>query len=282
MTIKPYLEDEILKIRHNSTAGFFSNCSIRLSEIVKFSNEKEKLPQIIDSSAQFRNYKERVNDRKQDLAKYFFDQKPTPTNIEKINFSNFNQYNLYKNIHFKNATPLVEAFFSPSIVITTIVKTLEKKYSINYENTCAVYYRGNDKAIETGLAEYKEFFDKAEEIIQKTPHIKFLIQTDEIEFAEEFKQKFSNSFWFDELSMINRDPTSSIHHSIPRNERKEHASYFFAAVLIMSKVKHLITYSGNCGFWTVLYRGNSENVHQYLKTKNWKTNKIKKDFGWIS
>ena len=117
--------------------------------------------------------------------------------------------------------------------------------------------------------------------MQKNPQIKFLIQTDELEFAEAFKQRFPNSFWFDELSTINHDPKSSVHHSIPRNKRKEHASYFFAAVLIMSKTKHLITYSGNCGLWAVLYRGNTKNTHQYLKTKNQKTGKIKKDWGWI-
>jgi hypothetical protein len=136
--------------------------------------------------------------------------------------------------------------------------------------------------VETELAEYEEFFNKADEILQKNQDIKFLIQTDEIEFAEAFKQKFPNSFWFHDLSMINHDPNSSVHHSLPRSKRKEHASYFLAAVLIMSKTKHIITYSGNCGLWAILYRGNAQNVHQYLKSKNRKTGKINKDLGWIT
>jgi len=275
------ISSPILKTTHNRTAGFFSNCSVRLEQIKKYFNEKNEPPHAIDSSGQFRNYKENIDDLDEDLAKYFFEEKLFDKNTEKHTYSNVNQFQDFKNIDFKNNTLIVEAYFSPSITIRNIIEVFEKKYSLDYDNICSVYYRGNDKETETGLADYEEFFNKTEEILQKNPQIKFLIQTDELEFAEAFKQRFPNSFWFDEMSMINHDPKSSVHHSIPRNKRKEHASYFFAAVLIMSKTKHLITYSGNCGLWVVLYKGNTKNVHQYLKTKNQKTGEIKKDWGWI-
>ena len=272
-----------LKTSHNKTAGFFSNCSVRLKQIIEFFNENQILPQNTDSSAQFRNYKEEVDDLVEDLTKYFFEQKPVSISGEKIKqIANPPQYGIYKNIDFKQVATLIETFFSPSLAIINIMETLDKKCSIDYENLCAVYYRGNDKASETGLAEHEQFFNKAEEILQKNPHIKFLIQTDELEFAEAFKQRFPNSFWFDELSMINHDPSLSVHHSLPRNGRKEQASYFLAAAVIVSKAEHLITHSGNCGLWAVLYRGNAKNVHQYLKTKNWKTQELIRDFGWIS
>jgi len=279
--MKPVNKNLILKTGHNETAGFFSNCYIRLKQIINFINENNKLPRTVDSSSQFRNYKENSNDSAEDLTNYFFEEKSITTRVRKVNRLTPWQYQKYKDIDFNTIIPLVEAYFSPHATIKNIIETLEKKYSIDYDNTCSVYYRGNDKETETGLADHKKFFNKAEEILQKNSHIKFLIQTDELEFAEAFKQRFPNSFWFDELSMINHDPSSSVHHSLPRNERKEHASYFFAAVLIMSKTKHIITYSGNCGLWVVLYRGNAKNVHQYLKTKNWKTQKLIHDFGWI-
>jgi len=271
-----------LKTKHNKTAGFFSNCSVRLDQIIKFFNEKNELPQNIDSSRQFRNYKENVENTIDDLTKYFFEQKPILAIVEKINYLTPWQYQRYKDIDFKSIGPLIKAFFSPIDEIRNIIKFLEKKYLIDHDNICSVYYRGNDKVQETGIADYENFFTKAEEILQKNPHIKFLIQTDELEFAAEFKQRFINSFFFEELAMISHDANSAVHHSLPRNKRKEHASYFLAAVIIMSKTKHLITYSGNCGLWTLLYRGNAENIHQYLKTKNWKTQKLIHDFGWIS
>ena len=272
----------ILKIKHNKTAGFFSNCSVRLAKIIDFFNSENKLPEHIDSSKQFRNYKENVDDQKEDLAKYFFEENQTKEVFLRCDYSVAIQFQDYKKINFDKITPFVRTFFSPSIIIRNVIETLEKKYTIDHDNTCSVYYRGNDKASETGLAEYEQFFNKADEILQKNPHIKFLIQTDELEFSEAFKQRFPNSFWFDELSMINHDSNSSVHHSLPRNKRKEHASYFLAAILIMSKTKHIITYSGNCGLWTVLYRGHSENVYQYLETKNWRTQKLIHNFEWLS
>jgi len=265
----------ILETSHNKVAGFFSNCSVRLEQIINFFNEKNELPQKVNSPKQFRNYKEDVSDLKEDLANWFFEEQDVHKNITKVFFHRFFQFAKYKDIDFKSITPFVEKYFSPSIAIKNIIETLEKKYLIDYKNTCSVYYRGNDKCIETGISEYEEFFNKAEQILQQYPNIKFLIQTDELEFAAEFKQRFTNSFFFEELAMINHNTESSVHHSLPRDKRKEHASYFLAAVIIMSKTKHLITCSGNCGFWTVLYRGNAKNVYQYLKNKN---GKIKNEF----
>jgi len=252
-----------LRTSHNKTAGFFSNCSVRLKQIIKFFNENQILPKNIDSSAQFANYKEEADDLVEDLTKYFFEQKFPPI-IDKKNNQIVNplQYSIYKNIDFKQVATLIETFFSPSTTIKDIVSSLENKYSLEYENICSVYYRGNDKAEETGIAEYKQFFNKAQEVLQKNSNIKFLIQTDEPQFAQTFKQ--------------------SVHHSLPRDKRKEHASYFLAAIIIMSKTKHLITYSGNCALWIALYRRNAKNTHQYLKTKNWKTQQLIRDFGWIS
>ena len=272
-----------LKTSHNKTAGFFSNCSVRLKQIIEFFNENQILPENIDSLAQFRNYKEEADDLVEDLTKYFFEQKPVPISGEKIKqIANPMQYGIYKNIDFKQVAILIETFFSPSKTIKDIVVSLENKYSLEHDNTCSVHYRGNDKAQETGIAEYEQFFSKAQEVLQKNANIKFLIQTDELEFAQAFKQKFSNSFFFEELTMINHDKHSSVHHSLPRNKRKEHASYFFAAIIIMSKTKHLITYSGNSALWITLYRRNAKNTHQYLKIKNWKTQELIRDFGWIS
>ena len=44
-----------IKIIHN--AGFFSCCSVKLHQIIKFFNTQKKLPDIVDSSAQFKWYK---------------------------------------------------------------------------------------------------------------------------------------------------------------------------------------------------------------------------------
>lgn len=272
----------MLKTKHNKTAGFFSNCTVLLTQIIKFFVKNKKLPSSIDSSSQFCNYKKNENDIKEDLTKYFFEEQTTfESDFEECHFNVNAQFQKYKDINFKSIIPYVYRFFSPSKIVKDIIQTLEEKYTLDYENLCSVYYRGNDKTTETLIADYKEFFKKAEEILQKNCNLRFLIQTDEIEFCTEFKKKFPNSLFFEELSMINHDPSSSIHYSIPRGNRKEHASYFLAAIIIVSKTKHVITYSGNCGLWAILYRGNAKNVHQYLVRKNRITNKITRNYGWI-
>ena len=49
----------MVKITHN--AGFFSCCSVKLSNIVDFINIYKKLPDHVDSSAQFSWYKKIPN-----------------------------------------------------------------------------------------------------------------------------------------------------------------------------------------------------------------------------
>ena len=51
----------MIKITHN--AGFFSCCSVKLTEIVEFINSNKRLPDIVDSSEQFIVYK---NDKDKD------------------------------------------------------------------------------------------------------------------------------------------------------------------------------------------------------------------------
>ena len=274
----------ILTTFHGHTAGFFSNCSVRLDQIVNFFNLENVLPESIDSSQQFKNYKENINDRREDLSKYFFDHVYVNESFSKTNFNRSFQYRKYKDFNFRTIIPYIEKFFSPSSIIKTIIDTLEKKYLINYENICAVYYRGNDKANETALGSYEVFFEKAQDVLRENPNIQFLVQTDELEFAQTFMQKFPNSISFEELVPINHNSKSSVHHTLIRSERKQHASYFLAAIIIISKAKHLITYSGNCGLWAVLYRGNGENVHQYLmrRRRNQITGEITMGVGgWI-
>ena len=46
-------------------------------------------------------------------------------------------------------TPLINKYFSLSNKIKEIIKNIERKYNINYENICVLFYRGNDKNRET-------------------------------------------------------------------------------------------------------------------------------------
>lgn len=257
----------ILKTIHN--AGFFSCCSIRLLDIMVYFNEHRGLPHIVDSSDQFMHYKGYPGEN---LIPYYFMESndshiPYSRRMEMTFATEEPQFSDYKKICFEDTLPFVYKFFTPSETVGNFSYYLREKYNIDYDNTCAVFYRGNDKNRETSIASYNIFIDKAKEIKQQNPGIKFLVQPDEGKFLMEFYRHFpEDTIWFTETPYTdNRD--SCMVFELPQPQRKEYGAKFFAAVLCLSRCKHLITHSGNGSFWSVLYRGNTDNVYQWLNDK---------------
>lgn len=66
----------MIKVKHN--AGFFSCCTFKLHEIVKYINLNKKFPECVDSSECFTLYKNNTN--------------------EDVTFDYFENYNNIKNI----------------------------------------------------------------------------------------------------------------------------------------------------------------------------------------
>lgn len=255
---------EVLQITHN--AGFFSCCEVRLSEIVAYYNEHKRFPDKVDSSQQFANYKRGDedlmplyfdSDRKLD-AEYFGGKRIDLTTDER-----YWQFSDYKNIIHENTRLLMNSYFVLSRHAGGTAYNLRRKYNLDPENTCAVFYRGNDKNRETQIAPYEEFIQRAREVREKNPGIKFLVQPDETEFLEAFLAEFPDAIYFHETPHM-RKKDSVMFNEMPRGQRAEFGAKFLAAVLVLSQCKYLITHSGNCGLFCVLYRGHSDNVIQYL------------------
>lgn len=248
-----------LKISHN--AGFFSCCSKRLEGIIWYFNKNKCLPNKVDSSGQFSFYKSNFSD---DLTPLYFKENNIDITYKySIDFYNKMQFMNYKKLDFSGLKPFIEKYFSPSEYISNIVSLYEKKYNIDYNNICVVYYRGNDKRIETNVGTYETFLLKAREIKTQNPNIKFLVQTDETEFLDTFSREFANTFFFEEIPSMNKKNSFTVI-ELPLNEREEHGVNFFSSVKVLSKCKYIITHSGNCGLWCVIYRGNYKNVYQWL------------------
>ena len=164
-----------LVITHNG--GFFSCCTIRLIEIVNFFNNNKKLPTIVDSSTQFDFYKS----KSEDLSKFYFTEKEN--NIE-YNFDiklsktdDEEQFSDYELLNISDVNPFVEKYFSLSDEVNSMVLKMGEKYNIEYENTIAVFYRGNDKVKETNIGSYDEFLNKTLECSNSNPEKKIIIQT---------------------------------------------------------------------------------------------------------
>jgi hypothetical protein len=52
-----------------------------------------------------------------------------------------------------------------------------------------------------------------------------------------------------------------------KNTNHVFSKYYLAITIIMSKCNYIICGSGNCSLWIMLYRGNANNVCQFLNDK---------------
>lgn len=250
----------ILKVNHD--AGFFSCCTIRLSELILFHNKNNLLP-IIDSSKQWGSYKD-FDDI--DITSKFFEVKDIPTYIKPEHFSpskDEDQFSDFSLINYEYTTKLLGTYFSPTKEIIDFKNFLIKKYNININETISVCYRGNDKSRETILPSYSEMLYKIDEVKNKYPNYKLLIQTDELEFLNFVLSKYPDSIVINETKKINKSNTA-IQYTIPKGERIENGQNFLSVMLLISETSKIILNSGNVGMWICLFRKNNEGVYQYL------------------
>jgi hypothetical protein len=254
----------MIKITHN--AGFFSCCSVRLSNVVNFINTIQQLPSNIDSSEQFEWYKNDEN-KNRDITFDYFENYNNVTGISivcPINYHWSFQFNNYSNLDYKCITPLIKKYFSPSLEINETINHIEKKYSLLYDNICVLFYRGNDKNRETIKCSYDEYLNYANKLLQIEPNLMFLVQSDETEFIEFITDKFpNNSFYFnDEIRHMKKcDDTVDIK---MKSKNYVFSKIYLAITIIMSRCKYVICGSGNCDIWIMFYRGSNKNVIQNL------------------
>ena len=260
----------MIKITHNS--GFFSCCSYRLFKIIEYFNKKKCLPETIDTTNSFTWYKPE-NRLEQDIITDYFtltaDEIEYNKNIELSQKVFDVQFYDYNKLYFDDFNPFINKFFTPSDDILSIVSSIENKYNLpDYKNLCVLFYRGNDKMKETIPPSYSDFFRKALELKRKNENIRFLLQSDESEFLTAMLKLFPDSIVFiDQIRHINKDcdTVDRVYYGNNYNFSKN----FLAIIIIMSKCSHIICTSGNCSLWVIFFRGNANNVIQYLNQKEY-------------
>lgn len=254
-----------LIVKHN--AGFFSCCSVRLHMIIEFFNAHQRLPASVDSSAQFRWYKVLPNGP--DITFQYF-QLASNGNIhytKMVNYIHDYQYINYFTLDYEAITPFITKYFSPSDTICAMMAEIQNKYAIDYENTCALFYRGNDKCTETKLGDYSGYITYGKVCLQKNPLVRFLIQSDETEFIARMLQEFPNNSFFMKDEIRHMPRCINTVDRVMKRQIDIYSKKYLAITIIMSKCKYVICGSGNCSIWIMLYRGNANNVCQYLKDR---------------
>jgi len=159
------------------------------------------------------------------------------------------------------------------------VDILVTKYNINYnDNICGVRYRGNDKVKETQKPPYEEIINKAKDLKNNNPNIKFVVQTDELEFLNSFLNEFPETIFFDEVFPISATSYSNVSFNLKNEDKVNHLINFVSIIYIISKLEHLIITSGNCEIFITLFRNNTRNLQQYLNKNKYIHGELNKEY----
>jgi len=246
----------------NHSAGYFSNMTIRLYELLSFMRTHGYYPTNIDSSNQFGFYKSNENENLSDAYIKTIDT-DTPFLIPKLDkdFMAF-QFENYKDLDFEGLKNIVYKYFSLGELVELIKSELKSKYQL--DKYIGVFYRGNDKSVETINPSYKLFIEKAKEL--EYLNLPFVVLPDECSFLKSFKKEIKNVITFDEIPCADLPDSNYIFH-LAMDKRPKFGANYNAIVSLLSESEHLITHSGNGGVWACLYRGNANNVHQIYQNK---------------
>jgi len=198
------------------------------------------------------------------------------TDFSQLNFLNTKfDYELFctsaynhKDIDFKNFNPIEKVYFNPSNLVEEKTNQLIQKYNIDFNNTIAVFHRGNDKWRETSILNTNTWIDIIKQIHK--PGEKILIQTDERKTRDAFISYFKDDCFFFEEMLFEDTPYTNVK---PIQQKEKWAIEFDSVVRLLSKCKKLLNHTGNCAFVPTIYRGNlkgemqviNNSIHVYSK-----------------
>ena len=243
--------------------GFFSCCSLRLHYLIHIFNKYKQLPNIYDTTGFYTWYKENTtNDITFNYFKHYNDNNINIKYDKDINYHECFQYKNYDTLDLVSLNPFICKYFTPNEDILKIQAKIENKYSIDYDNICVLFYRGNDKITEISLPSFEEYISKANEILKKEPNIKFIIQSDETDFLDTMKKLYPNNIiFYDEIRHMPKQKSTV--DKVYKELNYPYSLKYLAITLIMSKCKYIICNAGNCSIWMIFFRNNTTNITQF-------------------
>lgn len=166
--------------------------------------------------------------------------------------------------NIKQYNKIIKKYFNPSKTAIKYKNYLIEKYKINFNETISVLYRGTDKKTEITLASPEEYLKICKSILENNPNFRVLIQSDQTQVIEYFKENLGDiCFNFEEIEStrgevgilyliksMNSNPTESI-------------KLFDAAIRCVSECNYFICNTGNIPLFAKFYRGNLNNVYTF-------------------
>lgn len=236
--------------------GFFSCCSTLMFDMAKLHGKQNSI------STKFSFRYSRDEELTCVLNEYFL---PPDTKIKQIESEVVSEtlyhHSNYLSLPLDEFKPYLQKYFRVNEKVERWKDWFVKKYAIDFDKTIVLSYRGTDKYIELELQPVEKYLLHVRKLLQDNPGYRVWIQTDQQQVQDAVMSEFEpgRCFLLEELPA-----TTGKHgvHEILETDKVEFSRKMLAAVQLMAACKHLITHTGNVAFWTVLYRGNVNNVVQ--------------------
>jgi hypothetical protein len=176
-----------------------------------------------------------------------------------VDFHHSLQFKPYREINYDALREIIQCYFSPSRQIESIINHTLKIYSINPDNTVAVYFRGTDKYKETSIPPHDVFLTKINELRQND---KVLVQTDSSHFLDALNANGQDFIRILENSVSHT--INGIHNEKKPVDNHREMKTLLATLYILSRCKTIICNSSNVALFLCLFRGNNQGIHQIL------------------
>jgi len=277
--------DSVLRINQCMGQGFFSCCTVHLQNIIDYVNQHRAWPSAVDSTGQFIYYKT-PETQHLDIKHEYFDPHahlcpfshnvasspdsvvstfPNASNASIIRTTDSEQeeqYSDYRQLNYGDVAPFVQRYFSPSPAILRLMTAFTDKYQLCPEQTCVLFYRGNDKSTEIALPDYQQYIEAGRRRLTTHPDIRFWIQSDETQFLDAMKAAFPNHVvFYDEIRHMSRNPLNTVDRAF-RDQNAVMSKNFVAITYLMASCKFVVCGTGNCSYWIALFRGNADGIVQ--------------------
>lgn len=246
------------EMKSTGGGGVTSCLAVRLHDAAKYFEDHGRFPKSIDSSKQFGIYCDYFN---QDVSKIILGKYIQPSSDVYTSFNHGWQFADYSQIKLSEIARMANAICPMSSAVGDRSHQMQSRI----DGRTAVLYRGNDKALDIPRCHYQGFVQMALDSGSE----RFIVQTDENDFYNFFKERFPDTICFEEIPRINKDPDAYV---MPEEgNRVDFCINFLAALRAIAQAPQLITNTGNTGLWTMIFRGHIENVWQMFGSNQvWK------------
>ena len=113
------------------------------------------------------------------------------------------------------------------------------------------------------LGSPEAYMQAVKQVLQQTGPKKVLVQTDQTQVLDYFKQELGDMVvHFERITTSGQETMNTV----MENEKKDTMDWmqwFDAALRVVSDCFIVVNHTGNCGLWMNLYRGNTSNVFQF-------------------